>query len=170
MHGGSSPAITNHLHERFSVHMHNLCYICRSFSEVCYICKFPTSMLHVQWLISSRNSYFLGTERQQSFLISLIQRHSSFCYLDTFQGRSIHQGTLASLVILLQLVSVWDVTKFSVSHSKYLCTNHLCCYPGHCCETVSFCRCSFSLSESAWCGPDTDTIKVNNQISGFFDP
>jgi len=81
--------------------------------------KFPKSILHSQWVISSRTSYFLGTKTQQSFLISLVQQHSSFCYLNKLQGRGIHQQTLASLIISLQLVSVGP------------CRAHSCRLPFH---------------------------------------
>ena len=85
--------------------------------------KFPKSILHSQWVISSRTSYFLGTKTQQSFLISLVQQHSSFCYLNKLQGRGIHQQTLASLIISLQLVSVGPCRAHSCRTQHYIQIN-----------------------------------------------
>lgn len=84
--------ITCVTHAEFS---QEVCYICRSFPEVCYIFsnQFQTGAL-------------LGTKTQQSFFTSFIEGHSSFHYLNKLQDRGFYQPTLASLIILLQPVSI----------------------------------------------------------------
>ena len=88
-----SPVIMHCLHKRSSVYMHYLCYICQSFPRAIYFTYAGASQstLHIQRPIPSRTSYFLGTKTQQNFLTSLVQRHSSSCYLNKLQSRGIHQ-------------------------------------------------------------------------------
>lgn len=50
-----------------------VCCICRSFSELCYLCTFPRSMLHFQWSIPRSTSFFIGTKTQQVILGSETQ-------------------------------------------------------------------------------------------------
>lgn len=63
--------------------------------------KFPGGMLHIQELIPSRTSFFLGAKTQQNFLISLIQKHNSFCYLNELQDYlSTNTGELNNIVTI----------------------------------------------------------------------
>lgn len=85
--------------------MHNLCYTCRIFPRgLLHMQKFPRSM----YIFSNQfqTGSLLGTKTQQSFFTSFIEGHSSFHYLNKLQDRGFYQPTLASLIILLQPVSI----------------------------------------------------------------
>lgn len=119
---GGNPLIMHSLHKRPSVPMYIICVTyAEVFQDVCYICECHRCMLHIH-RPTLRTSYFLSTKTQQSFLIFMVQRHSSFFNLNELQGRVIHPQALASLIILLKLVLAVK-RNFSRTRLGSLCTN-----------------------------------------------
>ena len=111
-----------------------ICCICRSFSECVTYASFPEVCCLFSDQFQEAPPFSLVQRLSRS---SLVQRHSSSCYLNKLKGRGFHQWMLASLIILLALaasqelkkptpIQVWRRNLFATAIgniSKWLCEN-----------------------------------------------